>query len=189
MKTTLPGSPPRGGPEDTFLPPLDLDAPRSDVWGLAWDRQVSATGAWQEAAAHAGPPSAVVPTMRTVMRMSTLLVSLRERLLQIQNEAANVAIAEMAQRRAAEAVDQDAGETVDPVPLPELHPENAGRIADLAGQWFDCIASAHAGMTALVGRIGLRSVRAATEKPRLLTERRQRSVTIDFADRRRRAMA
>lgn len=189
--------------EPLFFPPVDLGEPGVEAWGLAWEEQVSAALTWQacrpeepvgtvrreggerpmivpplEETGHSGRQGAEGerPTMRTIMRMNTLMVSLRERLLQIQTEAANVAIHEMALRQA------PAGEgtaTEDFPPLPVLHDPNAQRITELARSWFEVIAAAQASMAALTGQ------GQGGRQP--FVERRKRSVLIDFPDRRRAA--
>ncbi len=94
-------------------------------------------------------PSASDPTVRTIVKMTTLLGSLRERMLQMQGEAANVAIAEMTLRRLGE---RDAAAPEEDATLfAPLHEENRRRIAALTQAWFDVIASAHATMIDLAG--------------------------------------
>jgi hypothetical protein len=122
-------------------------------------------------------------TMRTIVRMNTLLVSLRERMLQITTEASNVAIAEMALRQGSAAGVSDPSAS-----LQALSQENAQRIAQLARSWFDIIAAAQAGMNSLTG-VTARGA-ASGEAPvasgggRRIAERRRREAMIDFPDRR-----
>lgn len=193
-----------------FFPPLDVGATVPEVLGVPWDRQVEAAAAWQaaggnsdselqwavraagvtivpalertgEAARAAGQAEGEAPTMHTIMRMSTLMVSLRERLMQIQTEAANVAIAEMGRRKSGPGAGAETTEGVPP--LPQLHEDHARRINELTRAWFDTVASAQAGMSALTGYLPAGAQPAGGSTP--LVERRKRAVLIDFPDRRR----
>jgi hypothetical protein len=170
-----------------FVPPLNMP----ECWGVPWDRQLGAALAWQEARAElqecedytqqrsygATRSSAVeaahgarAPTMRTVARMTTLLSSLRERLLQLQSEVANVAIAEMGQRQAGNAASASAPST-----SPPLRAENIERLSGLTRSWFEIGARAQSEMRTMTGLTGGGALRA---------ERRRREVVIDFPDRR-----
>src|SRR5690606_37445980 len=101
----------------TFSQPMDTE---TDVIVPSWEAQHAALAAWQEAIARdyemrsattrsnpfrsqreSGADLAVVnetalrPTMQTITRLTTLLVSLQEQVRQIQTGVANVAIAEL----------------------------------------------------------------------------------------------
>ncbi|KON80010.1 hypothetical protein PA01_16390 [Azoarcus sp. PA01] len=183
--------------ECEFVPPLDLP----ETWGLAWERQLDAVLAWQAANAGSdaeanpltnatasagaatfrqvsGTPCA--PTMRTITRMTTLLDSLRERTLQMQSAAADIAIAEMSRSRAP-ASDLEGN---DQASRP-LDAENAQRITELIRSWFEMTAAAQAEMGLLAfGATGARNDDAAGP---VLFERRTHARVIDFPDRRRAA--
>jgi len=198
-----------------FVPPLDAPETWGIPWdrqlaaALAWQQAVGnddmpasiqerSTGslivpALDDAAnASRSGPAKVVPvahpalTMRTIVRMNTLLVSLRERMLQITTDASNIAIAEMARRQDASAPQSAIGDA--PAVQP-LHPDHAARIVELARAWFDVVADAQASMTALTGlaprgATGARADTAANDHARV-GERRHRMQEIDFPDRRR----
>lgn len=170
-----------------FTPPLDMPW----CWGVPWDRQLGAATAWQDACAELGANEEYkkericgstrhlaveaahgdrAPTMRTVARITTLLSSLRERLLQLQSEVANVAIAEMGQRQAGSPGSDPAGSS-----LPPLGAENIERVSELTRSWFEIVASAQGEMRALTG-LTAGSTQGA--------ERRRHAVVIDFPDRR-----
>lgn len=170
-----------------FTPPLDLP----ECWGVPWDRQLGAALAWQEAWAELGDNeeytqtrtsgltrnSAVeaahgdrAPTMRTVAQITTLLSSMRERLLQLQSEVANVAIAEMGRRPAGSPGSDPAGRS-----LPPLRAENIERISELTRSWFEIVASAQGEMRTMTGLTAGSTQRA---------ERRRHAVVIDFPERR-----
>lgn len=198
-----------------FVPPLDAPETWGIPWdrqlaaALAWqqaggndDPPASApeqsTGSLivpsldDAASASRSGQSKVVPiahpalTMRTIVRMNTLLVSLRERMLQITTDASNIAIAEMARRQDAAT---PGSAVVDAPAVQSLHPDHAIRITDLARAWFDVVADAQASMTALTGlaprdATGTRPGTAANDSARS-GERRHRVQGIDFPDRRR----
>jgi len=161
--------------EYEFVPPLDVP----ESWATSWDRQIEAALAWQAALdseSYEGGERAVrrtVPTMRTVTRMTTLLESVRERLLQIQSEAANVAIAEMGLRQL-----PSAGEGSNDAFTP-LHGDNAQRFDALARSSFDVATMMQAEIARLVGLVS-----GATSQ---YADRRQRAALIDFPDRRKAA--
>jgi hypothetical protein len=193
-----------------FLPPLDA----RETWGVAWERQLAAAIAWQEAGGNddawiEAPAEVVVPAledatppswrsrselaatgypalnMGTIVRMNTLLVSLRERMLQITSEASNIAIAEMALRHDARS-ERGEGSCGSQQPL---HPAHAERIKELAGAWFGILGEAQRSMSALTGldagdrEPSTRPVAANETHPD--TERRHHERAIDFPDRRR----
>lgn len=150
-----------------FIPPIELP----ETHGLAWERQLAAVEAWQAAGGDADPacePAGGIggthaSTMRTITRMNTVLQSLRDRLQQIQLEAANVAIAELARR--------EAGSSAAPHPEDAFSPlgeEHQRRIDALLASCFDLLGSARTALTAIPG----------------VGERRRRSIDIDFPDRR-----
>lgn len=170
----------------TFYPPIDVD---TDVIGPSWEAQLAALAAWQDAIArdyearnaHIGPNPfrdrresgadrsamdevAPHPTMQTITRLTTLLVSLQEQLRQIQTDAANVAISEMTVRHGA-ADDDDA------LPLPALHGDNVLR----CGKLFQQSTTTLRGALAALGEItGLNAS----------SDRRQCDLVIGFPDRR-----
>ncbi|HRP98457.1 MAG TPA: hypothetical protein PL143_19650, partial [Rhodocyclaceae bacterium] len=166
------------GPLDCeFVPPLDAPETWGIPWdrqlaaALAW-QQAAGNDDAPACAAERSTGSLIVPslddaastsrsgqskvvpiahpalTMRTIVRMNTLLVSLRERMLQITTDASNIAIAEMARRQDA-AMPESA--IADAPAVPALHPDHAARITELARAWFDVVADAQASMTALTG--------------------------------------
>lgn len=150
-----------------FIPPIELP----ETFGLSWERRLAAAEAWQNAGGDADyacePAGQLVgtraSTMRTITRMNTVLQSLRDRLQQIQLEAANVAIAELARR--------EAGSSAAPHPEDAFSPlgaENQRRIDALVVSCFDLLGSARTSLAAIPG----------------VGERRSRSVDIDFPDRR-----
>lgn len=173
--------------ECEFIPPLDLPAAHR----LPSEQQLNAALAWQAAGGNvddggdprtsaadtAADSERQLPTMRTITRMSTVLVSLRERLQQIQIEAANVAIGEMALRQAATLNPDDA--------FSALHAENIQRIEALAASWCELLAAAEANMAAVPGFLpaSARAQRTAAQ-PWFFADQRYHSVMIDFPDRR-----
>ena len=110
------------------------------------------------------------PTMRTVARITTLLSSLRERLLQLQSEVANVAIAEMGHRQAGNSVSDSAKSA-----LPPLRAENITRVSQLTRSWFEIVAHAQGEMRTMTG---------LTASPPSGVERRSHAAVINFPDRR-----
>lgn len=162
-----------------FVPPPDMP----ESWGVPWDRQVEAAMAWQAAHAAAERRAGVAdsaaartgnvhqpgaPTMLTLSRVTIQLNALRERLKQLQGEAANIAIAEMARRRDADPADDASNGDV------PLHGDTAERMAELTRTWFALMADAQHEMRALVG--------LSAGSP--FIERRRRPQVIDFPDRR-----
>ena len=183
--------------ECEFVPPLDLP----ETWGLAWERQLNAALAWQAANADSGAEAnpvtnatasagaaafrqvggtAYAPTMRTITRMTTLLGSLRERTLQIQSEAANIAIAEVSRSRAPAVYVAGNDEALRP-----LDAENARRITELIRSWFEMTAAAQAEMGVLAG-FGATGARNDATGP-VVFERRTQPRVSDFPARRRAA--
>lgn len=161
-----------GTTDGEFVPPLQFP----ETWGAAWERQLGAVLAWQEAEAEAdalasaiqSPPSASIEprqpggvlarcgegahTFRTLTGMNALLGSLRERLLQIHSETLDVAGDEITQNYVESAGVAGGCDSSRP-----LHPENARRLNELADRWFDALASAQAEMNALTGISARRS--------------------------------
>ncbi|NMG54124.1 hypothetical protein [Aromatoleum aromaticum] len=184
--------------ECEFVPPLDLP----ETWGLAWERQLNAVLAWQAANADSGAEAAPVttnatasaeaatfrqvggtacaPTMRTITRLTVLLDSLRERTVQIQSEAANIAIAEVSRSRAPTSPVEGNDQALRP-----LDAENARRITELIRSWFEMTAAAQAEMGVLAG-FGATGARNDATGP-VVFERRTQARVIDFPDRRRAA--
>lgn len=176
--------------ENEFIPPIGESATRD----VAWEQRLNAEVAWQLAratvddglaqwtdSAGKGAPRRL-PTMRTIARMNTAFVALRERLYQIQNEAANIAISELALRQEADpaASSEDA--------FSPLHAQNARRIEELAASCYELLAGAQGSLAAVAGKVPVEyasatSGRAGLEDS-LYAERRQRDATIDFPDRR-----
>jgi hypothetical protein len=118
--------------------------------------------------------------MQTVVRANTLNVALRERLLNIASEMSNIAIAEIGVRKDAATGSASPGASPEP-----LSAANAERLRALTRSWFELVTGAQQTMSALTG-YGLPGVRAAADAaPDSTSDRRQRVVHIDFADRRR----
>lgn len=177
-----------------FFPPID----EAGATEPSWDEQLRATLDWQEAGANEDgnasqwqdplrlwQPGQANLSMQSVVRMNTLNVALRERLLQISSEMSNIAIAEIGMRKAA----PDSGEPA-PAATPEpLDEANALRLMALTRAWFDVVAMAQASMSALTGyaprSAGQPGEAHAPYSASPLVERRQRVVHIDFADRRK----
>lgn len=178
--------------ENEFIPPIGETAPRD----IAWEQRLNAEVAWQLARETvddglaqwtdraAEGASRRLPTMRTIARMNTALVALRERLYQIQNEAANIAISELALRQQSDpaASSEDA--------FSPLHAQNARRIEALAASCYELLAGAQGNLAAVAGKVpagyaadSASSGRAGLEES-LHAERRQRNAVIDFPDRR-----
>lgn len=192
------------GYECEFIPPLNLGDEEQGFWEIPWERQQRAALAWQEACAQLHSPvpadnaSQMIvpslpepgtqpqqdhgtprPTMRTIMAMNTLLGSLRERILQIQNEAANLAIEEMSRRHTPEADEQSGHQA-----LPQLRPHSAARMAVLIDTWFDICTAAQTKMTRLTGFSQAPKALAPADSPIFCVERRRQLRGIDFPDRR-----
>lgn len=174
--------------ENEFIPPIGQDGAND----IAWEQRLNAEVAWQLARATVDDglaqwtdraeegASRRLPTMRTISRMNTALVSLRERLYQIQNEAANIAIAELALRQESNpaASSEDA--------FSPLHAQNARRIEALAASCYELLAGAQGNLAAVAGKVPVEYAapgRAGLEDS-LYAERRQRDTAIDFPDRR-----
>lgn len=182
-----------------FLPPVDVLQAEKASLGLPWERELDVVAAWQAAggnvdsewdacvwetritrlrgtsnASRAACPDAAnePPTMATVVRLTTSLVSLRERLFRMQNEVTEVARGEMRERRAPAA----AARSVVRRPLGK---PNSVRIQRLARDYVSALDLARAGMAGLVGLAPLNEVSAEP-----VVERRRSSVLIDFPDRR-----
>jgi hypothetical protein len=187
-----------------FLPPVDvLQAERTGL-GMPWERELDVVAAWQAAGGNvdnewdacvwetrftrlrstsnasraAGPDAAnEPPTMATVVRLTTSLVSLRERLFRMQSEVTDVARGEMRERRTT-ADDADAAPARSVVRRP-LGAPNSARILRLARDYVAALDLARAGMASLVG---LQSMNEAAAEP--VVDRRRNRVLIDFPDRR-----
>ncbi|NMG66130.1 hypothetical protein GPA19_14355 [Azoarcus indigens] len=188
MRATIPAGDGMGNLENEFLPPLEA------TYDLSWENQIDCASAWQEAGANTdgeacqwqecgyptGETTATL-SMQTVVRVNTLSLALRDRLLKLTNELSNVAIAEMAQRKSDGEASSDAPSTPEP-----LSAEGRQRFAEFARNWHELLAAAQAGMSALTGYAPISLGSAATSRvAHSLVERRQRVVNIDFADRRR----
>lgn len=169
-----------GGADGEFVPPLQLP----ETWGAAWDRQLNAALAWQEAEAAADAltsatqsqwgasieiphPSGTVAscgagghTFRTLTGMNALLGSLRERLLQIHSETLDVAGDEITQNYVESSGTAGGCDSSRP-----LHPESARRLNELTDRWFDALASAQAEMSALTGISARRAFGISTLMP------------------------
>jgi len=184
-----------------FIPPLDLP----DEHRMSWERQLNAAQAWQTAGGNADSKAgqgmdagrgtggvaaglsrvdgARQPTMATITSMNMLLVSLMARLLEVQTEVANVAVAEMSLRHAPSSAESEADNTLLP-----LHAENARLIEQLATLSFELMAAAQTDMSAATGLLppGARTSRnqSTADQPWLLADRRRRAQVIHFRDRR-----
>lgn len=179
-----------------FFPPVE----EIGVPERPWDDHLRAVLDWQEAGANGDgaacqwqepprlwPAGRTKLAMQTVVRMNTLNVALRERLLRITNEMSNIAIAEMGLRKAGPDDEAEAAaKSATPEELDEAH---ALRLMELTRAWFDVVAMAQASMSALTGYAPRAAEHAGgvqtpyTASP--LVERRQRVMHIDFADRRK----
>ncbi|MBC9072981.1 hypothetical protein IAI53_13480 [Thauera sp. CAU 1555] len=162
-------------------PPVDCTVD----WGPSWGRQLDAAQAWQEASAaladdahqwSAAPgyrrgKDAPQLTAQTVVRMNTLNVALRERLLRLMSEASNVAIAAMSRRQGA-----GGGSAA------TLDQQGAGQIEQVTRAWFELIDTARANMSALTG---MAPPAGAAGDGEPLVDRRQQALAIAFADRRK----
>lgn len=190
--------------ETEFMPPIGALQAERVGFGVPWERELHAVQAWQEAGGNVdgewdvcvwearsapacgatrplravGPGAAnELPTMATVVRLTTSLVSLRERLFRMQHEVTDVARGEMRDRRAP-ASDADSASDRAVVRRP-LGPDNSERILRLARHYVAALDLARAGMA---GLIGLQSRNEAAHEPAV--ERRRTRVRIDFPDRR-----
>lgn len=186
-----------------FVPPLDVLQAEKAGFGMPWERELDVVAAWQAAGGNvdsewdvcvwetratrlrstsnasraAGPDAAnEPPTMATVVRLTTSLVSLRERLFRMQSEVTDVARGEMRERRTP--VD-DADAAPRSVVRRPLGAPNSARILRLARDYVAALDLARAGMASL---IGLQPMNEATAEP--VVDRRRNSVLIDFPDRR-----
>lgn len=189
MSTTTTERFPAATLENEFIPPIGENASRE----MAWEQRLNAEVAWQLARATVADGLAQwtdraeeggarrLPTMRTIARMNTVLVALRERVYQIQNEAANIAIAELASRQESNpaAASDDA--------FSPLHAGNARRIEALAASCYELLAGAQGSLAAVAGKVPAgygASGRSSGLEDSLHAERRQRNTVIDFPDRR-----
>jgi hypothetical protein len=180
--------------EGEFIPPMEvLMEGRADAL-VPWERQLEAVLAWQAAGGNAdndwaadsrprlasqsrrrvaGAEAGGALTMATVVRMTTTLVSLRERLLGIQNRLSEVSSAELRVQRA---VSSDAaGRAESSTVRRPLGETSSRRITLLARDCVEALDSTRTGMAVLAGMV------APDDAP---VERRQRAVLIDFPDRR-----
>ncbi|AYH44614.1 hypothetical protein [Azoarcus sp. DN11] len=175
--------------ENEFIPPIG----ETEARDVAWEQRLNAEVAWQLARATVDDGLAQwtdraeegamrrLPTMRTIARMNTVLVALRERLYQIQNEAANIAIAELALRQQS----NPAASTDDA--FSPLHARNARRIEALAASCYELLAGSQGSLAAVAGKVPAGYVAAGRSsglEDSLYAERRQRDTVIDFPDRR-----
>lgn len=174
--------------ENEFIPPIHLPEATADV---AWEQRLNAEVAWQLASGTMDgggrtpgdsgeePAERRLPTMRSITRMNTILVALRERLYQVQTEAANVAIGELALRQ-----ESTPGAPPDDAFSP-LHEQNVQRVEALAKSCLELLTSAQANLAALCGmapgRLG--SVDVGLEDS-LRVDRRRHTTVIAFPDRR-----
>jgi len=189
--------------EGEFIPPIDVMQSEHLDWGVPWEDQLDVAQAWQAAGGNVdsewddwdgwvselpvrsrnrrmppvGDAANGTPTMATVVRMTTSLVSLRERLYRVQSETTEVARAEMRQRRAlvADALDRS-GQSAVRRPLGD---ENSRRILRLARDCVELLDAARAGMA---GLSGMPAIDAAASPS--FNDRRRNSMRIDFPDRR-----
>ncbi|MDP3871152.1 MAG: hypothetical protein Q8Q80_00690 [Methyloversatilis sp.] len=187
-----------------FLPPVDVLQAEKAGFGMPWERELDVVAAWQAAggnvdsewdacvwemratslrstpsAARAAGPDAAnePPTMATVVRLTTSLVSLRERLFRMQSEVTDVARGEMRERRTP-VDDADEAPARSVVRRP-LSAPNSARILRLARDYVAALDLARAGMASLVG---LQPMNEAAAEP--VVDRRRNRVLIDFPDRR-----
>ena len=170
------------------LPPVEALQTEPGEWYVPWERQLDAVMAWQAAGGNVdsewdqwvaeAPANESVArimtgggpvTMATVVRMTTSMVSLRERLLQLQTRTTDVARTEMSLRRVPLPHDANGGGQAS-VRRP-LNDENSRRVRALARECLELLDAARAGISAL-------------SSGEAHAERRQRSVLIDFPDRR-----
>lgn len=189
--------------EGEFIPPIDVLQSEHLDWGVRWEDQLDVAQAWQAAGGNmdsewdewdgwvaelpvrsrnrrmppVGEAANGMPTMATVVRMTTSLVSLRERLYRVQSEAAEVARAEMRLRRASVPDAINGGEH-SAVRRP-LDDENSRRILRLARDCVEVLDAARAGMAGLTGLPAVDGAASAS-----ITDRRRSSTRIDFPDRR-----
>lgn len=167
--------------ESEFIPPVDL--PESGP-GMAWEQRLNAEMAWQLANGTSDEgmqgerAERRLPTMRSITRMNTVLVSLRERLYQVQTEAANIAIGELALRQEA-----TPGAPPDDAFSP-LHEQNIARVEALAQSCLELLATAQANIAALGGMSPAAHATDAGLEDSLRVERRRRNLVIAFPDRR-----
>lgn len=187
-----------------FLPPVEVLQAEKAGLGMPWERELDVVAAWQAAGGNvdcewdacvwearttrlrgtmhasraAGQDAAnEPPTMATVVRLTTSLVSLRERLFRMQHEVTDVARGEMRERRTP-ADDADAAPSRSVVRRP-LGASNSTRILRLARDYVAALDLTRAGMASLVG---LQPMNEMAGEP--MVDRRRSSVLIDFPDRR-----
>lgn len=174
--------------ENEFIPPIG----QAEANDMAWDQRLNAEVAWQLARATVddglaqwtdrageGAPRRL-PTMRTIARMNTVLVALRERIYQIQSEAANIAISELASRQ-----EFDPAASSDDAFSP-LHAQSARRVEALAASCYELLAAAQGNLAAVAGKVPAEyaSTGRAGLEDSLYAERRLLDAVIDFPDRR-----
>jgi hypothetical protein len=179
--------------EHEFIPPLMVFHTEPDAWCTPWDRQLDAARAWQDAGGNvdnvwdvwvqtphrSGSMSRLpdeAPTMATIVRMTTTVVAVRERLLRVQTEATEVARAEMALRCAPST---DVANNDGPSSRRSLEEQNSERVLALARACVDMLDAARSSVAALAG---IPDRRAPQEAP--FVERRRSNVVIGFPDRR-----
>ena len=174
--------------QDEYLPPVEVLQTEPGAWFVPWERQLEVVMAWQAAGGNVDsewdqwvaetPANESVTrvasgggpvTMATIVRMTTSMVSLRERLLRLQTRTTDVARTEMSLRRMPLPHAANGGGTTS-VRRP-LSDDNSQRVRALARECLEVLDIARAGIAAL------------SSGP-VHTERRQRSVLIDFPDRR-----
>lgn len=174
-----------------YLPPVDALQTEPGEWFVPWERQLDVVMAWQAAGGNVDsewdqwvaetPANESVArimtgggpvTMATVVRMTTSMVSLRERLLQLQMRTTDVARTEMSLRRVPlpHAANGANGAGQPSVRRP-LNDDNSRCVRALARECLELLDAARAGISAL-------------SSGETHAERRQRSVLIDFPDRR-----
>lgn len=198
------GAGPREDIAAEFLPPVDVLQAEKAGFGMPWERELDVVAAWQAAGGNvdsewdacvwetrftrlrstsnaslaAGPDAAnEPPTMATVVRLTTSLVSLRERLFRMQSEVTDMARVEMRERRTP-SDDDDAAPARSVVRRP-LGAPNSARILRLARDYVAALDLARAGMASLVG---LQPMNEGAAEP--MVDRRRNRVLIDFPDRR-----
>lgn len=179
--------------ESEFIPPMEVLMEGLADALVPWERQLEAVLAWQAACGNAdndwpvdsrpgfaarsrqwmaGEAARAPLTMAAVVRMTTTLVSLRERLLGIQNRLSEVSSAELQVQRAVSS--ETTGRTESTVRRP-LGETGSRRITLLARDCVEALDAARAGMAVLA------CMAAPDDAP---VERRQRAALIDFPDRR-----
>lgn len=145
-----------------YLPPLGL----RESWPMAWERELAATSAWQEARAAQDSAYAAyrTPTLQALLKLHSALGSAEEQLQRMRSDAAELAASEM-ERNASELY------LTRPVATPA-----AQRIHAIVQGAQDLLASLS------------RELRATAAQSRALPfERRHEARVINFPDRRRAA--